>query len=164
MATNRKKRYEPAKPLSDGAAHGRPASSSKSLQTFQNQYAARRYWVRFEFSEFGSKSLVSARKEPAKITVEYIPDKLCVERGSLELYLATHGDAHGFNEETVKRLLDDLVTACRPREAIVHGEFAARSGISICEAQYPGASRSAPGVQWGTSGRRRSLLGGKDQL
>ena len=47
------------------------------------------------------------------------------------------------NEEIVNRILEDLVTACRPRQAIVYGEFAARGGISVSvDARYPDDSAS----------------------
>ena len=74
---------------------------------------------------------VTGQPDFAKITIEYVPDKLCVESKSLKFYLASYRNTRSFNEEVVNRILEDLVTACRPRQAIVYGEFAARGGISV---------------------------------
>ena len=66
------------------------------------------------------------------------PTALCIESKSLKFYLASYRNTRSFNEEIVNRILEDLLTACRPRQAIVHGEFAARGGISISvDARYP---------------------------
>jgi 7-cyano-7-deazaguanine reductase len=74
----------------------------------------------------------------ASITIEYIPNTLCIESKSLKFYLASYRNTGSFNEEIVNRILEDLVTACRPRQAIVYGEFAPRGGISVSvDARYP---------------------------
>ena len=42
------------------------------------------------------------------------------------------------NEVIVNQILDDLVKACRPKQAVVRGKFASRGGIQLtCEAQFP---------------------------
>jgi len=72
------------------------------------------------------------------ITIEYVPDSLCIESKSLKFYLASYRNTRSFNEEIANRILEDLVTACRPRQAIVYGEFAPRGGISVSvDARYP---------------------------
>jgi len=45
----------------------------------------------------------------------------------------------------VNRVLEDLVAACSPRRMIVHGEFAARGGISVAvEARHPAGASEPP--------------------
>jgi 7-cyano-7-deazaguanine reductase len=80
---------------------------------------------------------VTGQPDFAGITIEYIPDKLCIESKSLKFYLASYRNTRSFNEEIVNRILEDLVTACQPRQAIVRGEFAPRGGISVSvDARY----------------------------
>ena len=56
----------------------------------------------------------------------------------MRLYLASYRNHASFNESIVNRILDDLVKACAPRQAVVRGEFGARGGIQLtCEARHP---------------------------
>jgi 7-cyano-7-deazaguanine reductase len=88
---------------------------------------------------------VTGQPDFARITIEYVPNTLCIESKSLKFYLASYRNTRSFNEEIINRILEDLVTACHPREAAVHGEFAARGGISVSvDARYP--EDSATGV------------------
>jgi 7-cyano-7-deazaguanine reductase len=91
---------------------------------------------------------VTGQPDFASITIDYVPDKLCIESKSLKFYLSSYRNTRSFNEQIVNRILEDLVTACQPRQAIVHGEFAARGGISITvDARYPDDPVTAPDGQ-----------------
>jgi len=114
-----------------------------TLETFQNENARRDYWITFECGEFTSMCPVTGQPDFARICIEYIPDKLCVETKSLKFYLASFRNTRAFNEAIVNRILDDIVVACRPRHAMVHGEFVPRGGIGvIVDAEYPDRSAS----------------------
>jgi len=113
-----------------------PAVST--LETFANAHAARDYWIRFESLDFTSLCPITGQPDFAKLIIDYIPDKLCIETKSLKFYLASYRDTRSFNEEVVNRVMTDLVTACKPRQLFVHGEFAPRGGIRVSvEAGYP---------------------------
>ena len=113
------------------------APSAKTIETFKNQYANRRYLIKFECADFTSLCPVTGQPDFAKITIEYVPGDRCIETKSLKFYLASYRNTPSFNEEIVNRILDDVVAACSPQEALVYGEFAARGGISLsAEAQY----------------------------
>jgi len=113
------------------------APSAKTIETFENQYANRRYLIKFECADFTSLCPVTGQPDFAKITIEYVPGDRCIETKSLKFYLASYRNTPSFNEEIVNRILDDVVAACSPQEALVYGEFAARGGISLsAEAEY----------------------------
>lgn len=112
--------------------------TSATLDTFANAHARRDYWIRFDCPEFTSMCPVTGQPDFAEITIEYVPDQLCIETKSLKFYLASFRHTRSFNEEIVNRILDDLVRACSPRRAMVHGAFASRGGISVTvDATYP---------------------------
>ncbi len=114
------------------------APTPATLDTFPNAHPRRDYWIRFDCPEFTSMCPVTGQPDFAEITIEYVPDKLCIETKSLKFYLASFRQTRSFNEEIVNRILDDIVKACAPRRALVHGEFAARGGISVTvDAAYP---------------------------
>ncbi|MEI8106190.1 MAG: preQ(1) synthase [Verrucomicrobiota bacterium] len=118
---------------------------STTLETFQNESAKRDYWITFDCGEFTSMCPVTGQPDFAKIRIEYIPDKLCIETKSLKFYLASFRNTRAFNESIVNQILDDLVTACQPRHAFVHGEFAPRGGIGVTvDAEYPSPTSPSP--------------------
>ncbi len=123
-----------------------PAEPSiATLETFQNAYAQRDYWIRFESHDFTSLCPVTGQPDFAAITVDYVPDKLCIETKSFKFYLASFRNTRRFNEEIVNRILEDLVKACSPRHLWVYGEFASRGGIGVTvEAYYPATAQRPP--------------------
>lgn len=132
--------------LLGNAAADLPAQpSAPILETFANRHAQRDYWVRFESSDFTSLCPVTGQPDFARITIDYVPDRTCIETKSLKFYLTAYRDTRSFNEEVVNRILEDLVLACGPRRMIVHGQFAARGGIGVTvEARHPADAAGPP--------------------
>src|SRR5450755_2686473 len=111
--------------------------SDAKLETFRNP-ARRNYRIRFETADFTSLCPVTGQIDFAQITIEYVPDALCVESKSLKFYLASYRNERAFNEAVTNRILDDFVRACSPREAVVTAEFSARGGIALTvRAEFP---------------------------
>ncbi len=107
------------------------------LETFDNQYANRDYWITFDCPEFTSRCPVTNQPDFGTITVRYMPDAQCIESKALKLYLFSFRNHNTFHEEAVNRILDDLVAACDPRKMTVTGNFNPRGGIRIdVEATY----------------------------
>lgn len=107
------------------------------LETFENRYSSRDYWITFECPEFTSRCPITNQPDFGKIIIRYIPVKRCIESKSLKLYLFSFRNHNTFHEEVVNKILDDIVAACHPRRAIVIGDFNPRGGISIkVEAEY----------------------------
>jgi 7-cyano-7-deazaguanine reductase len=137
MPPKKKAKYGSLTLLGQPVSRYPSAPSAKTIETFENQYANRRYLIKFECADFTSLCPVTGQPDFAKITIEYVPDDRCIETKSLKFYLASYRNTPSFNEEIVNRILDDVVAACGPQEALVYGEFAARGGISLsAEAQY----------------------------
>ena len=138
MPANKNAKFGSLRLLGKAAEHYPNSPSAKILETFPNDYSIRQYWVKFECPEFTSLCPVTGQPDFARITIDYAPDRLCIESKSLKFYLASYRDTRSFNEEIINRVLEDLVAACRPRRVIVSGEFAARGGISLTVvARYP---------------------------
>jgi len=116
-----------------------PASPDEAvLEAFANDYPERDYWIRFDCPEFTSICPVTGQPDFGRITILYIPDRLCLESKALKLYLFSFRNSRTFHEEVVNRILDDLVKAVRPRRVRVRGEFNPRGGISITvRASFP---------------------------
>lgn len=129
--------------------HMLPASPDEArLETFPNRTPGRHYTIHLSAPDFASLCPVTGQPDSAHIEILYIPDALCVETKSLKFYLASYRNHASFNESIVNRILDDLVAAAAPRQALVRGRFAPRGGIQLtCEARHP--HRDAP-LDWPT--------------
>ena len=115
-----------------------PASPAEArLETFPNP-ARRNYRIHFETDDFTSLCPVTGQADFARIDIDYVPERLCVESKSLKFYLASYRNERAFNEAVTNRILDDFVKACSPREATVVAQFSARGGIALTvRAEYP---------------------------
>ncbi|MEA3213687.1 MAG: 7-cyano-7-deazaguanine reductase [Chthoniobacter sp.] len=138
MPSKQTAKYAHLKLLGKTAVEYPAAPTAATLETFENRYPDREYWIRFDSPEFTSMCPVTGQPDFAAITIDYVPGKRCIESKSLKFYLASFRNTRSFNEEIVNRILDDLVKACQPRRALVHGKFAARGGISVTvDAAFP---------------------------
>jgi len=114
---------------SDAAFPKKPTRDT--LETFPNRHRNRSYWVTFECPEFTSLCPVTGQADFANISIQYIPNEMCVESKSLKFYLASYRSTPSFGEDVANRILDDLVAVLKPQEIKVVAEFAPRGGISL---------------------------------
>jgi len=121
-----------------------PSSPAEArLETFPNPAPQRDYQIHFETDDFTSVCPVTGQPDFARINIDYVPDRLCVESKSLKFYLASYRTERAFNEAVTNRILDDFVRACSPREAIVTAQFSARGGIALTiRVEYPDKKNS----------------------
>ena len=127
--------------------HRLPASPDEArLETFPNRTPGRNYTIHLSAPDFASLCPVTGQPDSAHVEILYVPDERCVETKSLKFYLASYRNHAAFNEAIVNRILDDLVAACGPKQALVRGRFVPRGGIQLtCEARYPDRDRE---LEW----------------
>lgn len=107
------------------------------LETFENPHPHRDYVIQHFAPEFTSVCPKTGQPDFGTITVEYVPDRVCVELKSLKFYFQSFRNTGVFYEDLVNRILDDLVEACHPRRMRITGEFTPRGGMhSIITAEY----------------------------
>ncbi len=101
-----------------------------SLETFKNPNPKRNYTISISCPEFTSVCPKTGLPDFGTITINYIPDKECIELKSLKYYLLDYRNKGIFYEFITNKILDDLVKVLKPREITVTGNFTARGGIS----------------------------------
>jgi 7-cyano-7-deazaguanine reductase len=121
------------------------------LETFANPYANRDYEINMVCDEFTSLCPVGGVESDASdlellkggapdfgvIRISYVPADLCIELKSLKFYLWSFRNEGTFYERAVNRILDDLVSAAKPKWMEVVGDFNVRGGIkSVITATY----------------------------
>jgi 7-cyano-7-deazaguanine reductase len=108
-----------------------------AIDTFPNQYPGRDYLITIRNPEYTSVCPITGNPDFGTITIEYVPDKLCLELKSLKIYFFGFRDRGVFYESLVNEVLDDLVRAAQPRRMKVTGDFTPRGGItSTVVAEY----------------------------
>ncbi len=118
-----------------------PSAPSKELDTFPNPNPERDYTIEINTPEFTCLCPVTGQPDFADITLRYIPDQRCVELKSLKQYFWSYRDEGAFHEAVTNKILNDIVDAVNPREAVVTGTFNVRGGLYTTVI----ASHSAPG-------------------
>ncbi|NOQ14984.1 MAG: NADPH-dependent 7-cyano-7-deazaguanine reductase QueF [Methyloprofundus sp.] len=102
---------------------------SKELQTFDNPQPGRDFTIRIDTPEFTCVCPLTGQPDFAKITIEYVPDKLCVELKALKLYLWTFRERGAFHEAVTNEILNDIVAVTQPNFMRVRADFNVRGGI-----------------------------------
>jgi len=108
------------------------------IETWENQYPDRDYRILIEIPEFTCVCPKTGLPDFATLTLEYVPDRLCVELKSFKLYLLAYREVGIFHEHVANRVLDDFVRFVKPRSAQLTGLFNPRGGISTTvTVRYP---------------------------
>src|SRR3989339_1297673 len=107
------------------------------IEAWENQYK-RDYTIKIVHPEFTSVCPKTGLPDFGVITVEYVPARLCLELKSIKYYFLQYRNLGIFMENSVNRILDDVVKAIKPKKCTVTGEFTPRGGISsVIIAEYP---------------------------
>lgn len=106
------------------------------IECWANQFTTD-YKITIVIPEYTSVCPRTGLPDFGTIIIEYIPDKWCVELKSLKYYILGYRNLGIFYENAVNRILNDFVKVCKPKSALVRGEFNPRGGMkSIIEAKY----------------------------
>ena len=105
------------------------SAPSKTLETFPNPAPERDYTIRIRVPEFTCLCPKTGQPDFAELTLEYVPERLCVELKSLKMYVWSFRDEGAFHEAVTNRILGDLAKALQPRFMRLTAEFNVRGGI-----------------------------------
>ena len=115
------------KGYTDEHARAGIAAPLPEIETWPNQFPG--YEIEIVVPEFTSVCPKTGLPDFGKITLRYVPGKLCLELKSFKLYVLAYRNLGIFYENVVNRMLRDVVKAAKPRSASVVGEFTPRGGI-----------------------------------
>jgi 7-cyano-7-deazaguanine reductase len=102
---------------------------SKTLQTFPNPAPERDYHIHMQVPEFTCLCPLTGQPDFARIVLDIIPDKKCVELKSLKLYMWSYRNEGAFHEKVTNTILGDMVKAIAPRYLRVTAQWYVRGGI-----------------------------------
>lgn len=97
------------------------------LETWENQFP--KTTITIVDPEYNAICPKTGLPDFGTLTIQYEPDRRCIELKSFKLYMTAWRNVGIFYENAVNRILRDLVDACKPVWMTVVGEFNARGGI-----------------------------------
>ena len=97
------------------------------IETWPNQFPG--YEIEIVIPEFTSVCPKTGLPDFGRLTLRYVPDKLCLELKSFKMYVLAYRNLGIFYENVVNRMLRDVVKAAKPVSAAVVGEFTPRGGL-----------------------------------
>ena len=100
------------------------------LDFFENPAPQRDYIITIRCPEFTSVCPKTGQPDFGEITIEYCPEKTCVELKSLKYYMQSFRNKGIFYEALTNEILDDLAAALKPRWIKITSSFTPRGGIS----------------------------------
>ena len=109
---------------------------SKKLETFENPKISRDYSIKITLPEFTCLCPKTGQPDFAKLFLEYIPNKKCIELKSLKMYVWSFRDEGAFHEAVTNKILDDLVNVTEPKYMKLRAIFNVRGGVYttvVCE-------------------------------
>jgi 7-cyano-7-deazaguanine reductase len=117
------------------------------LETFPNPRPGRDFTIRIDIPEFTCLCPKTGQPDFATLTLEYIPDQLCVELKSLKLYMWMFRDRGAFHEAVTNEILDHIVAAISPNFMRLKANFNVRGGIyTAVIAEHKNSSWQAPAL------------------
>jgi len=97
------------------------------IETWPNQFPG--YEIEIVIPEFTSVCPKTGLPDFGKLTLRYVPDKLCLELKSFKMYTLAYRNLGIFYENVVNRFLRDVVKTIKPVSATLIGEFTPRGGL-----------------------------------
>lgn len=114
----------------DGRQESIRALKTPQIETWKNKYPDKDYCIKIETNEFTCICPKTGLPDFAQITLEYKPDKLCLELKSLKHYLFFYRQIGIFHEHVINKIFDDILTAAKPRWLHIVMVFNPRGGIT----------------------------------
>lgn len=97
------------------------------IETWPNHFP--NYEIVIDIPEFTSVCPKTGLPDFGKLTLTYVPNKLCLELKSFKMYTLAYRNLGIFYENVVNRFLRDVVAAVKPVSATVTGSFTPRGGL-----------------------------------
>ena len=104
-------------------------SNKTLLETFDNPNINDDFLVKIKIPEFTCLCPMTGQPDFAKMYLQYVPEKLCVELKSLKLYMASYRDKGAYHEAVTGTIYSHLMDLLSPRYLHFKSKFNVRGGI-----------------------------------
>jgi 7-cyano-7-deazaguanine reductase len=122
-------------------------SDKYEFELFDNPSPGRDYTITMRCPEFTSVCPKTGQPDFGEITIQYCPDKLCLELKSLKFYMQSYRNRGIFYEKLTNDILDDLSAACKPKWMKITSRFTPRGGITTEVVAETGQAQTDAGAE-----------------
>lgn len=111
------------------------------LETFgfqqMNPENSGEHWVSISSPEFTAICPFSDYPDFGTVTIEYVPDKKCLELKSFKLYINAFRDVKIFHESVTELIFHDFIEVVQPKKARIVVDMNVRGNVkTLCEKYY----------------------------
>jgi len=92
-------------------------------------YEGNKQFVNYSTNEFSAVCPFSGLPDIAKVSIEYIPNKHCLELKSLKYYFVSYRNIGIYQEAVTNRIFDDIYDILKPNYLKVTTVYNTRGGI-----------------------------------
>jgi len=92
-------------------------------------YRGERQHIEYKTREFSAVCPFSGLPDVAKVKIEYVPARHCIELKSLKYYLVSYRNVGIYQEDATNRLFTDIWRAAKPRYMKLTTIYNTRGGI-----------------------------------
>ena len=108
-----------------------------AVDVLENPHPERDYQVTIQWPQSEDLAEVKQSSLPGVLFIEYIPDRFCLNRESLRIYLENLVEADFLDQKTLNRLLADIVNSCKPRQMeIIYAPESNRTSKTVLRRSY----------------------------
>lgn len=94
-------------------------------------------WVKISTPEFTAICPFSDFPDFGTVTIEYVPDKVCLELKSFKLYINAFRDVKIFHEAVTEVIFADFMEAVNPKKARITVDMNVRGNVkTVCEKRW----------------------------
>ena len=108
------------------------------LETFTfKELSPGEHWVSISSPEFTAICPFSDWPDFGTVTIEYVPDKKCLELKSFKLYINAFRNLKIFHEAVTEVIFADFLEAVKPKKAHIIVDMNVRGNIkTVCEKKF----------------------------
>ena len=103
--------------------------NSEMLIAFDYEYPGSDSNISIETDEFTAVCPWTELPDFGTLTINYVPEKYCLELKSLKYYLLSYTGVGIVQEHAANKILDDLVAACNPKTMKITLDYKIRGGL-----------------------------------
>jgi len=95
------------------------------------------HWISISSPEFTAICPFSDWPDFGSVTIEYVPDKKCLELKSFKLYIHAFRDKKIFHETVTEVIFSDFIKAIEPKKAKIEIDMNVRGNVkTVCRKFY----------------------------
>ncbi len=96
------------------------------------------HWISISSPEFTAICPFSDWPDFGKVTINYVPDKKCLELKSFKLYINAFRNLKIFHETVTEVIFQDFLESIKPKKASIEIDMNVRGNVkTICNKYYP---------------------------